>query len=111
MKSVIKQIIGCLAIATLVAVACYFLPVVNTLLGDYLFGFFFAAFILPLGIKWYESHMAKVRAMPKAERAQREKECKEWWRKSSEATTCPSHCYDQRNVDRQLHIFDGFKDR
>ena len=110
MKSVVKQIFACLMIAISITIACYFLPIVNGLLGDYLFGFFFAAFVLPIGIKWYESHMARVRAMPKAQRDKREKECKESWRKSSEATTCPSHCYDQRNIDRQLHIFDGFKD-
>ena len=53
--------------------------------------------------------MAKVRAMPQPVRKKREEECKEWLRKSSEATT-GSNCYDQRNIDRQLHIFDGFKD-
>ena len=109
MLSVIKQIIACLVIASMVATACYFLPLVNSLFGDYLIGFFLVAFVLPVGMKWYEAHMAKVRAMPQPVRKKREEECKEWLRKSSEATT-GSNCYDQRNIDRQLHIFDGFKD-
>ncbi|MFQ5470738.1 MAG: hypothetical protein ACE5EH_10590, partial [Gammaproteobacteria bacterium] len=36
MLSVIKQVIACLVIALMVATACYFLPFVNGLLGDYL---------------------------------------------------------------------------
>ena len=108
--SVIKQIIGCLAIAALVVVACYFLPVVNGLFGDYLFEFFFVAFVLPIGIKWYESHMAKVRAMPKAERIQSEMERNESSRESDEVTTCLSNCYDLRNTDQQHHVLNGFKD-
>ena len=110
MISVIKQIIGCLVIATLVAVACYFLPVVNGLFGDYLFGFFLAAFVVPLGIKGYESQMAKVRAIPKAEQFRRGVENKESSHESDDVTTCLSNCYDLRNVDQQHHVLNGFKD-
>jgi len=105
MVGVAKQIIGCLVLATLVAMACYFLPVVNGLFGDYLFGFYLAAFVLPLGMKWYDSRMSKAEATPVVDR---EKKHKEWLQKNSGSST-GSNCYDQRNIDRQLHIFDGFK--
>lgn len=110
MISLIKQIIACMMIATLVAVACYFLPFVNGLLGDYLVGFFIAALVFPIGLKWYEGHMVKVRSVSQSVRNKREKECKDWHKEDSEAMTCPSQCYDERNIDRQLHVFDGFKD-
>lgn len=110
MISLIKQIIACLTIATLVAVACYFLPFVNGLLGDYLIGFFLASFVLPVGMKWYEAHMVKVKAISEPARKKREKECKDWHKKDSEAMNCPTQCYDERNIDRQLHVFDGFKE-
>lgn len=109
MISLLKQIIACLMIATLIAVACYFLPFVNGLFGDYLIGFFIAALVLPIGLKWYEAHMAKVRAMSQPVRSEREKERKEWRQKHGDEST-GSNCYDQRNIDRQLHIFDGVKD-
>ena len=109
MISLLKQIIACLMIATLVAVGCYFLPFINGLLGDYIIGFFIVALVFPIGLKWYEYHIATVRGLPQKDRNKREKECKEWHRKSHDAST-GSNCYDQRNVDRQLHIFDGFKD-
>ncbi|MES9928253.1 MAG: hypothetical protein ABW158_09065 [Candidatus Thiodiazotropha sp. 6PDIVS] len=54
--------------------------------------------------------MAKVRAMSEPVRKKREKECKDWHKEDSEAMTCPTQCYDERNIDRQLHVFDGFKD-
>lgn len=106
----IKQIIGCLTIATSVTVACYFLPIVNALFGDYLFGFFLAAFVVPLGIKGYETHRVKVNAMSEAERHQRQQECDAYHEEESEAMTCPTYCYDNRNIDQQLHIFNGLKD-
>ncbi|MEW8009274.1 MAG: hypothetical protein AB2816_20390 [Candidatus Thiodiazotropha endolucinida] len=105
MKSVIKQIIGCLAIAILLAVACYFMPVVNGLFGGYLFGFFLAAFAVPLGIKGYEAHMIKVRAMSEAERRRRQKECDAWHKEGSEAMTSATHSLDYRNIDRLHHNF------
>ena len=108
--SLFKQIVSCLMIATSVAVACYFLPVINGLFGDYLFGFFFAAVVVPIGVKWYEAHMIKVRAMPKHKRKRLEKECEEWHREDMEAMTCEPNNLDSRNVDQQLHIFDQFKD-
>jgi len=110
MLSVIKQITACLVIASLVATACYFLPFINSLFGDYLIGFFLAAFLFPVGLKWYEAHMVKVRALPKSVREKREKECKDWHREDREATTLEPHNHDARNVDQQLHVFDGFKD-
>lgn len=110
MLSVIKQIIACLVIALMVATACYFLPFVNSLFGDYLIGFFLAAFVFPIGLKWYEAHMTKVRAMSEPVRKKREKECRDWHKEDSEAMTFPTQCYDERNMDRQLHVFDGFKD-
>jgi|GEM_PF-1688513 len=108
--NLIKQIASLLIVATAITVACYFLPFLNNLLEDYLVGFYLAAIALPLGIKWYGAHMVKVRALPNAVRYKREKECKDWHKEDSEAMTCPSQCYDERNIDRQLHIFDGFKD-
>lgn len=110
MLSVIKQIIACLVIASLVATACYFLPFVNSLLGDYLVGFFLAAFLLPVGLKWYEAHMVKVRAIPQPVRKKREKECKDWHKEDSDAMTCGTHAYDLRNIDQRHHVFNGFKD-
>lgn len=109
MMGAVKQIIGCLVLATFVAVACYFLPIVNGLFGDYLMGFFLGALVLPIGLKWYEGHMVKVRAMSQPVRKTREKECKDWHEEDREAMTCVPHCYDARNVDQQLHIFDEFK--
>ncbi len=110
MMNVIKQLIACLLIATSVAVACYFLPFVNGMFGDYLIGFFLAALLFPIGLKWYEAHMVKVRAMSQPVRENREKECKDWHKEDREAMTCAPHCYDARNADQQLHLFDGFKD-
>ena len=54
--------------------------------------------------------MVKIRALPKSVREKREKECKDWHREDREATTLEPHNYDARNVDQQLHVFDGFKD-
>ena len=105
-----KRILGGLFIATLVAVACQFLPLVNALFSDYLFGFFFAAVVLPIGIKCYEAHMVKVRAVPEVERRQRQEECDEWHEESSDAMTSGMHCFDLRNIDQQLHHFNGYKD-
>ena len=110
MISLIKQILACLSIAILVAAACYFLPLVNSLLGDFLIGFFLAALVFPIGLKWYDAHIAKVRAISKPVRKKRENECKNWHKENREAMTCAPHCYDYRNADQQLHIFDGFKD-
>ena len=110
MLSAIKQIIACLVIALMVATACYFFSFVNSLLGDYLIGFFVAAIAFPVGLKWYEGHMVKVKAISEPDRKKREKECKDWHKEDSEAMTCPTQCYDERNLDRQLHVFDGFKD-
>ena len=110
MISLIKQIIACLMIATLVAVACYFLPFINGLFGDYLIGFFIAAIMLPIGLRWYDSHMANVRRLAQKEQNKRLKECKDWHREDREATTLEPHNYDVRNVDNQLHVFDGVKD-
>ncbi len=106
MITLIKQIIACLMMATLVTVACYFLPFVNGLLGDYLIGFFIAAIVLPIGLRWYDSHMVAVR---KAAQGEQRKLETEWRQKHGDAAT-GSNCYDQRNIDRQLHIFDGYKD-
>ena len=110
MIGLLKQIIACLLIATCVAVGCYFLPFVNNLFGDYLIGFFLAALVLPVALKWYEAHVAKVRVVSQPVRKKREEECNDWHKEDSEAMTCAPHCYDARNVDQQLHIFDGFKD-
>ena len=110
MLSIIKQIIACLVIASMVAAACYFLPFVNSLLGDYLIGFFLVAFVLPIGLKWYESHMTKVRAMSEPVRMKREKECKDWHKEDSEATTSSTRAYDLRNIDQRHHVFNGIKD-
>ena len=110
MLSVIKQIIACLVIASMVASACYFLPFANSLFGDYLIGFFLAAFVLPIGLKWYETHMAKVRSLPESERIRQKVECTESMQKDDEVTTCLSNCHDLRNIDQQHHVLNGFKD-
>lgn len=110
MLSVIKQIIACLVIASLVATACYFLPFVNSLFSDYLIGFFLAAFVLPIGLKWYEVHMTKVRAMPENERIRKYIGRSEAMREADEVTTCLSNCHDLRNIDQQHHVLNGFKD-
>lgn len=106
MISLIKQIIACLMIATLVTVACYFLPFINGLFGDYLIGFFIAALILPIGLKWYETHMVKVRIMSKNGKVN----YSETQREDDEVTTCLSNCHDLRNIDQQHHVLNGFKD-
>ena len=105
-----KLILGGLFMATLVAVGCQFLPIMNALFSDYIVGFFFAAIVLPVGIKWYEAHMVKVRAVPEAERLRRQMECDAYHKESSDVMTSGMHCFDLRNVDQQLHHFNGHKD-
>ena len=108
--NLIKQIVSLLIVAIAITVACYFLPFLNSLFEDYLVGFYIVAIVLPLGLKWYEAHMVKARAMSQPVRKKREKECKEWHREDRDAATLEPHNYDARNVDQQLHVFDGLKD-
>ncbi|SIT19306.1 hypothetical protein SAMN05421686_1165 [Thalassolituus maritimus] len=102
----LKQIVACLMIAALVSVACYFLPFISRLFGDYVFGFFIAALILPIGLKWYETHMVKVRALSKNGKVN----CSQSYGEDNEVTTCLSNCHDLRNIDQQHHVLNGFKD-
>ncbi len=95
---VIKQIIGLLMVAAVVAVACYFLPFFNRLFEDYIAGFFIVAVVLPLGYAMYKSHMAAVAKLPPDVRAKKEKESQEWWDETSEATHSPSRALDLRNM-------------
>lgn len=108
--SLIKQILGRLVVATAVTVACQFLPIINTIVGGYLIGIFLAAFILPIFISKHSQRRIGTGKMPVPDVMRRKKEREEWWRKSSQATSCPSNCYDLRNIDRQLHMYDGFDD-
>ena len=80
------------------------------MLGDYLIGFFLAAFVFPVGLKWYESYMAKVRMMSQPVRKKREKECKDWHKEDSEAMTSNTQAYDLRNIDQRHHVFNGLKE-
>lgn len=107
--SLIKQILGSLVAATVVTIACQFLPVFSSLIGDYLPGVFLAVLIIPI-IVWQRGRAkAKPNHLSKAELVQRQKECDAWHKENANALVCPSECYDARNIDRQLHIIDGFK--
>ena len=104
----LKQTLICLALAASVATACYFLPWVNAIFGDYLPGFFIAAIILPFLIQAHQSHQVKMRSLSQHARAKRAAECSAWHKEDREATSCVTHTYDARNIDQVLHIHDGF---
>jgi len=101
---VIKQIIGLLLVAVMIAIACYFLPFVNDLLEDYIIGFFIVAVVLPVGRAMYKSHMATVAKLPPDIREKREKESQEQWEETDEATFSPSEPLDLRNMAKTKSI-------
>jgi len=95
---VIKQIIGLLVVAVMIAVACYFLPFFNSLFADYVVGFFVVAIVLPIGLAMYKSHMNDISKLSPDVRLKREKESQDWWDETTEATHSPSRALDLRNT-------------
>lgn len=108
MISLVKQIIACLLIATLVTVACYFLPVVNGLFGDYIIGFFLAAFVLPV---WMRLYICRATENSKKKRGGK-KTCnyQQGWSGMYSGITTGVDTYDKRNIDQQIHVLDGLKE-
>ncbi|HFD86169.1 MAG TPA: hypothetical protein ENJ35_00660 [Gammaproteobacteria bacterium] len=94
----LKEICGLLIVVGIIAVFGQFLPGLNVLFDDYFAGFLLAAIVIPVARMMYKSHMAKITKLPVDVQEKREKESKEWWKETSEATYSPSRTLDLRNI-------------
>lgn len=100
--SLMKPILGSMVVAAAVTIACLFLPFIGVIASEHPLVFFGAVLtiLVPINIVRLNS----------ASRVERQKECDKWHQENRDAMDCPTYCYDPRNVDRQLHIYDGFRD-
>jgi len=94
----LKEIIGLLLLAGIIVGLGQFLPGLNVFFDDYLVGFFLAAIAIPVVRMMYKSHMVKITKLPVDVQEKREKESKEWWKETSDATYSPSRTLDLRNI-------------
>jgi hypothetical protein len=94
----LKDICGLLLSAAIVAGIGQFVPGLNLIFDDYLVGFILSAIAIPVVRMMYKVHVAKVSKLPPDVREKREKESREWWQETSEATYSPSRTLDLRNM-------------
>ena len=60
--------------------------------------------VIPITRMMYKSHMDKITKLPVDVQEKREKESKEWWKETSEATYSPSRALDPRNIRGEFKI-------
>jgi heme A synthase len=94
----LKDICGLLLSAAIVAGIGQFIPGLNLIFDNYLVGFILAAIAIPVVRMMYRAYMTKVSKLPPDMREKREKEGREWWKETSEATYSPSRVLDLRNM-------------
>jgi hypothetical protein len=94
----LKEICGLLLSAAIIAGIGQFVPGLNLIFDDYLVGFILAAIAIPVVRMMYIVHMVKVSNLAPDVRDKREKESREWWEETSEATFSPSRILDLRNI-------------
>lgn len=108
--NLIKNTISSAVIALFITAGCYLLPLLSHLLSGYLPAVFTISFLLIMVMSRTKRNQSSEMLISDVEFQRRVDESKTMWAKSSKATSCPSDCYDLRNIDRQLHTFDGLKD-
>lgn len=108
--SLLKPILTSVVAAAVVTIACLFLPFAGVVASEHPLVFFGAVLLLLVPINIVRRLRSQKKLAVDSEMALRKKECKEWWKGSCEASYSPSHCYDLRNIDKQLHIHDGYGD-
>lgn len=106
----IKPILGSVVAAVAVTFICLFLPFVGLVVDEHPLMFFGAVLLLFVFINIWGRSGSRRDVSVVSDELQRKNECEEWWKKSSEATSCPSNHYDLRNIYRRLHMYDGSDD-
>ena len=94
----LKEICGLLLSAAIIAGIGQFVPGLNLVFDDYLVSFILAAIAIPVVRMMYRAHMAKASKLAPDVREKREKESREWWQETSEATYSPYRILDLRNI-------------
>lgn len=108
--SLLKPILTSVVAAAVVTIACLFLPFVGVVASEHPLVFFGVVLLLLVPINIIRFLRSQNGLAAASDRLKRKRECEEWWQKSCEASYRPSHCYDLRNIDKQLHIHDGYDD-
>ncbi len=93
-----KEICSLLLLAGIAVGLGQFLPGLAWLFEDYLLGFVLAAIAIPVFRRIYKCHMDRVAKLPPDVRAKKEKETRERWEETCEATFSPSRPLDLRNM-------------
>jgi len=95
---IFKEICSLLLLAAIVAGLGQFLPGLALLFEDYLVGFVLAAIAIPVFRRIYRSHMDRIAKLPPDVRAKKEKETRQQWEETCEATFSLSQPLDLRNM-------------
>ena len=94
----LKDICGLLLSAAIIAGIGQFVPGLNLIFDNYLVGFILTVLAIPVIRMMYRAHMVNVSKLAPDVREKREKESREWWEETSEATYSPSRSLDLRNM-------------